>query len=71
MRLLESLWIADVGRRLLAERRRTPTWQHDDVAEHRAIAAALEAKDGTQAARLMRAHVESAVRHWSPRASGP
>lgn len=67
VRLLESLWIADVGRRLLAERRRTPTWQHDDVAEHRAIVAALEARNGKKAAQLMRAHVESAVRHWSPR----
>lgn len=66
-RVLESLWIADVGRRLLAERRRTPTWQHDDVAEHRAIVAALEARNGRKAALLMRAHVESAVRHWSPR----
>ena len=67
VRLLESLWIADVGRRLLAERRRAPGWQHDDVAEHRAIVAALEAGSGKRAAALMRAHVESAVRHWSPR----
>jgi DNA-binding GntR family transcriptional regulator len=69
VRLVESLWIADVGRRLLAERRRMPTWQHDDVAEHRAIVAALEARNGKQASVLMRAHVESAVRHWSPRGS--
>lgn len=68
VRLLESLWIADVGRRLLAERRRAPGWQHDDVAEHRAIVAALETGSGKRAAALMRAHVESAVRHWSPRA---
>jgi monothiol glutaredoxin len=31
---------------------------------------ALEAGDGERAARLMSAHVESAVRHWSPRAEG-
>lgn len=68
-RLLESLWIADVGRRLLAERRRAPTWQADDVAEHRAIAEALADGDSETAARLMRTHVESAVRHWSPRRS--
>lgn len=68
VRLLESLWIADVGRRLLAERRRAPAWQHDDVAEHRAILAAVESRSGRRAAQLMRAHVESAVRHWSPRA---
>jgi len=67
VRVLESLWIADVGRRLLAERRRMPTWQHDDVDEHRAIVAAIEARHGKQAAVLMRSHVESAVRHWSPR----
>jgi DNA-binding GntR family transcriptional regulator len=67
VRLLESLWIADVGRRLLAERRRAPSWQHDDVAEHRAILAAVESRSGRRAAQLMRAHVESAVHHWSPR----
>lgn len=67
VRLLESLWIADVGRRLLAERRRTLTWQADDVGEHRAIASALAAGDGEAAALLMREHVGSAVRHWSPR----
>lgn len=68
-RVLESLWIADVGRRLLAERRRMPTWQHDDVDEHRAIVAAIEARKGRKAALLMRSHVESAVRHWSPRSA--
>ena len=31
---------------------------------------ALEAGDGERAAQLMRAHVESAVRHWSPRGDG-
>lgn len=69
VRVLESLWIADVGRRLLAERRRMPTWQHDDVDEHRAIVAAIEARNGRKAAVLMRGHVESAVRHWSPRSA--
>jgi DNA-binding GntR family transcriptional regulator len=67
VRVLESLWIADVGRLLLAARRRMPTWQHDDVDEHRAIVAALEVRNGKKAALLMRSHVESAVRHWSPR----
>ncbi len=67
VRLLESLWIADVGRRLLAERRRAPTWQADDVTEHREVAAAIEARDSERAANLMRSHVGSAVRHWSPR----
>ncbi len=66
-KLLDGLWIADVGRRLLAQRRQATNWQDDDVDEHRAIVAALEAGDGDRAASLMRAHVESAVRHWSPR----
>jgi DNA-binding GntR family transcriptional regulator len=66
-KLLDGLWIADVGRRLLAQRRQAADWQDDDVDEHRAIVAALEAGDGARAAALMSAHVESAVRHWSPR----
>jgi DNA-binding GntR family transcriptional regulator len=65
LRLLESLWIADVGRRLLARRRRAPTWQSSDVQEHRAILAAIGRADADRAARLMREHVGSAVRHWS------
>jgi len=67
-KLLDGLWIADVGRRLLAQRRQAANWQDDDIDEHRAIVTALEAGDGARAASLMRAHVESAVRHWSPRA---
>jgi len=66
-KLLDGLWIADVGRRLLAQRRRSQDWQDHDVAEHRVIVEALEAGDGERAARLMSEHVESAVRHWSPR----
>lgn len=66
-KLLDSLWIADVGRRLLAQRSRAPRWQDRDVEEHRGILLALEAGDSETAARLMSAHVESAVRHWSPR----
>ena len=67
-KLLEGLWIADVGRRLLAQRRRSAQWQDHDVEEHQAILAAFEAGDGERAAELMRDHVESAFRHWSPRA---
>ena len=67
-KLLEALWIADVGRRLLAQRRRAAKWQDHDVEEHRGILEAFEAGDGDLAASLMRAHVESAFRHWSPRA---
>ena len=64
-RVLDSLWIADVGRRLLASRRRAPSWQPADVAEHRAIAKALATGNAARAASLMREHVASAVRHWS------
>jgi DNA-binding GntR family transcriptional regulator len=65
LRLFESLWIADVGRRLLAQRRREPTWQGEDSDEHRAILAVLARGDGEKAASLMRAHVSGAIRHWS------
>ncbi len=69
-KLLEALWIADIGRRLLAQRRRSADWQDHDVEEHLAILEAFEARDGPRAADLMREHVESAFRHWSPRADG-
>jgi DNA-binding GntR family transcriptional regulator len=69
-RLLEGLWIADVGRQLLAQRRQSEDWQDHDIEEHRAIVEALAAGDGERAAALMGAHVESAVRHWSPRQDG-
>jgi DNA-binding GntR family transcriptional regulator len=64
-RIFDSLWIADVGRRLLARRATQPEWQHDDVAEHEAILAAITAGDGRRAETLMRSHVEAALRHWS------
>ena len=68
-RIFDSLWIADVGRRLLASRRSQPDWQDADVAEHEALCAAIEACDGALAESLMRAHVESAWRHWARRPS--
>jgi DNA-binding GntR family transcriptional regulator len=69
VRIFDSLWIADVGRRLLASRRAQPTWQEADVAEHEELLEAIEAGDGDRAESLMRAHVESAWRHWSRRPS--
>jgi DNA-binding GntR family transcriptional regulator len=69
VRIFDSLWIADVGRRLLASRRAQPTWQDADVAEHEELVETIEAGDGDRAASLMRAHVESAWRHWSRRPS--
>jgi DNA-binding GntR family transcriptional regulator len=68
VRLIDSLWIADVGRRLLARRRTQPDWQKVDVAEHLELLAAIEARDGARAETLMREHVESAWRHWSGQA---
>ncbi len=69
-RIFDSLWIADVGRRLLASRRAQPTWQDADVAEHEELLEAVEAGHGERAEALMRAHVESAWRHWSRRPAG-
>lgn len=65
LRLIDSLWIADVGRRLLARRRTQPDWQEDDVAEHAELLAAIEAGDGNRAETVMREHVAGAWRHWS------
>lgn len=66
-RIFDGLWIADVGRRLLASRRSQPDWQASDVAEHEELLAAIEARDGDSAETLMREHVASAWRHWSGR----
>jgi DNA-binding GntR family transcriptional regulator len=65
VRIVDSLWIADVGRRLLARRRTQPDWQESDVDEHQELLEAIEAQDGDRAETLMREHVESAWRHWS------
>jgi DNA-binding GntR family transcriptional regulator len=68
-RMLESLWTVDVGRQLLARRGSSPDWQPEDVAEHQAVAEAVEAGDGERAAELMRAHVAEAYAHWSDEAA--
>ena len=64
VRILDSLWLVEVGRRLLARRAIAAEWQGADVSEHRAIAAAVADRDGDTAARLMEAHVRAAVQHW-------
>lgn len=69
VRIFDSLWIEDVGRRLLASRRTQPDWQQTDSDEHDDLLEAIERGDGERAESLMRTHVESAWRHWS-RASG-
>ena len=65
VRILDSLWLVEVGRRLLARRAMAAEWQGADVSEHRDIAAAVaERATATRAARLMEAHVRAAVQHW-------
>lgn len=66
-RLIDGLWIADVGRRLLARRYATPEWQAGDAGEHEEILAAVAAGDADRAEALMRRHDEDALRHWSDR----
>jgi DNA-binding GntR family transcriptional regulator len=66
VRTLESLWIVEVGRRLLARRAATVEWQANDVADHERIADAVSRSQGEEAARLMRLHIEEALQHWTP-----
>jgi DNA-binding GntR family transcriptional regulator len=66
---LDALWIVEVGRRLLARRAGSPDWKPADVAEHESILAAVEARDGERAERLVRAHIVDALAHWNPVAS--
>ena len=65
-RVLESLWIVEVGRRLMARRGASHDWHTNDIAEHREILAAVQAGRGDAAADLMTAHVRDALRHWQP-----
>jgi DNA-binding GntR family transcriptional regulator len=62
--VLASLWIVEIGRRLLAARATSAEWRMADVAEHRAIATAVGAQDGELAARLMSEHIGEALQHW-------
>jgi DNA-binding GntR family transcriptional regulator len=63
-RTLESLWIVEVGRRLMARRAAVEDWREPDVEEHQAILAAVRAGAADRAADLMERHVRSALRHW-------
>ena len=63
-RVLDTLWLVEVGRRLLARRAAAPEWQALDVSEHRAVADAVEERRADDAARLMEAHVRAALQHW-------
>ena len=62
--VLASMWIVEIGRRLLAARATSAAWKDTDVAEHRAITAAIEARDGDRAAALMASHIGEALQHW-------
>src|SRR5918998_1563806 len=64
--VLESLWLVEVGRRLLWRRSAASDWQSQDVKEHREISAAVAEGRADDAERLMGEHVRSAVRHWEP-----
>jgi DNA-binding GntR family transcriptional regulator len=66
VRVLDSLWLVEIGRRLLSRRAATPEWQAADVDEHRAIADAVEERRADDAARLMDTHVRAALQHWEP-----
>jgi DNA-binding GntR family transcriptional regulator len=67
---LDSLWIVEVGRRLLARRAGEPDWKAADVREHEEILAAVDARDGDRAEHLVRAHIVDALRHWDHRPAG-
>ncbi len=62
--MLGSLWIVEIGRRLLAARATSAEWRRTDVAEHMAIMTAVGAGDGDLAARLMADHIGEALQHW-------
>lgn len=66
VRVFESLWIVEVGRRLLARRTAISDWQSDDIEEHRAVAAAVAENRADDAERLMARHVSGALQHWEP-----
>jgi DNA-binding GntR family transcriptional regulator len=70
VRVLNSLWLVEVGRRLLARRTADPNWLHDDVREHRAILTAVREGRAADAERLMAEHIGRAVHHWEPLGPG-
>ena len=70
MRVLNSLWLVEVGRRLLSRRTADPNWLHDDVSEHREILTAVSEGRAADAERLMAEHIGRAVHHWEPLGPG-
>jgi DNA-binding GntR family transcriptional regulator len=63
-RTLESLWIVEVGRRLMARRAAVEDWRERDLEEHRTILGAVREGAADRAADLMERHVRAALRHW-------
>jgi DNA-binding GntR family transcriptional regulator len=70
VRVLNSLWLVEVGRRLLSRRIADPNWLHEDVAEHREILTAVSEGRAADAERLMAEHIGRAVHHWEPLGPG-
>jgi DNA-binding GntR family transcriptional regulator len=66
VRVIETLWLVEVGRRLLFRRSTEPDWQRTDASEHREVLAAVHEGRATDAERLMASHVRDAVHHWEP-----
>lgn len=70
VRVIESLWLVEVGRRLLFRRSAEPDWQRTDASEHREVLAAVHEGRASDAERLMAGHVRRAVHHWEPERPG-
>jgi DNA-binding GntR family transcriptional regulator len=70
VRVLNSLWLVEVGRRLLSRRTADPNWLHENVAEHREILTAVSEGRAADAERLMAEHIGRAVHHWEPLGPG-
>jgi DNA-binding GntR family transcriptional regulator len=70
VRVIESLWLVEVGRRLLFRRSAEPDWQRTDASEHREVLEALREGSAADAERLMARHVRRAVHHWEPERHG-
>jgi DNA-binding GntR family transcriptional regulator len=66
LRVLESLWLVEVGRRLLARRWAVSDWPAEDIEDHRSIMNAVSERRVRDAEKLMSEHVSGAVHHWDP-----
>ena len=66
VRIFESLWLVEVGRRLLSRRTAISDWQTDDIEDHHAVLSAVAENRAADAERLMADHVSGALQHWEP-----